>query len=84
MCLGGSKQPSIPPPLPMPPAPKAPPPPRTTMRAPEVVGNPNDNIGIVSPKSKRDRAGTVASGTNQLKIPMNLGSRTTNSGINIG
>lgn len=54
------------------------------MRAPEVLGNQNDNIGIVTKKSRRDTAGTTAQGTNQLKIAMNLGSRNNNSGLNVG
>lgn len=83
MCLGGS-QPSVPPPLPMPPTPKAPPPPRTAFKAPEPLGNPDDNIGIKTKKSKADMAGTTSQGTNQLKIAMNLGGRTSNSGINVG
>jgi hypothetical protein len=48
------------------------------------LGNPDQSIGIKTKKSKADTAGTVGQGTNQLKIPLNLGNRNPSSGINIG
>lgn len=84
MCFGSKPSaPPIPPPLPMPPTPKAPPPPRTTTRAPEPTGSPDQNIGIDTQQSKSDMAGTTSQGTNQLKIKMNTGTNNNNLGINV-
>lgn len=83
MCASRPKTPNIPPPLPMPPAPRQPPAPAMTNRAPEPIGNPNQNIGIDTQQSKTDKAGTTPQGTNQLKIKLNTGTRYNNSGINI-
>lgn len=76
--------PPIPPPLPLPPTPKAPPPPRNSSNAPQTLNDPNDNIGIKTQQSKRDRAATTSMGTNQLKINLNTGSKTDRNNINLG
>lgn len=85
MCFGSRPSPPpLPPPLPMAPAPKAPPAPQQGGKA-EVLGNPDDNIGIKTKTSKADKQPASQSGTASLKIPMNLGTSNINpTGTNLG
>lgn len=83
MCFKTPKPPPIPPPLPLPPAPKPPPAPRSPVKAPQPLGNPDEQVGIDTPKSKSDNLGTTSQGTNQLKIKLNTGTNPNNTGINI-
>ncbi len=84
MCMGSSRQRSVPTPVytppPAPPAPPAPPPAAPIMTAPPVslIGA-GAETKVKNKTNTRDRLG-IKRGTSQLKIPLNTGSASNKSG----
>jgi len=72
------KAPPLPPPVAPPPAPALPPP------APQPLQSSQKKApGIKLKRSKAENSGAVSRGTNQLRIPINIGSNKS-GGINLG
>ena len=75
MCFGGGgSQPKAPDPVPVLPPPKAPePPPQVQNVKPPQTIKVDQQLGIVKRESSAEAANTVAQGTSQLRIPLNVG-----------
>ena len=83
MCVGGQKQPKAPKPVPIIPAPAPPPQPQQITPQPQLL-EPKvaKKSGLKMRRSRGEASGAVSRGTNQLRVPLNIGT-SKSGGLNI-